>query len=448
MTLSQTMQDYKQILEHDVHELARATGAVKRVRKGGLDAATLVQSIIFGLWQDPDMPLSGLSQTCGRRQVHVSEAAISQRFTPECAELFRQLMERLSAVPINSEPVDIALLRPFAAVIVEDSTSIVLPAALASVWSGCGGNDERGEACVKAFVQWDVLRGTLKGPRLTDGRTNDHRSPFAIEELPAGCLYLADLGFFGVQRLKTIMGDGTSKRYVVSRLQAGTKLYTRGGHALLLAGLLPQQVGQVRELGVILGRRDGVAMRLILVRVPPEVAHERQERIRRAAHKHGHEPSAAALALTHWTILLTNVPRRLARYEQVLVLMRLRWQIERLFRLWKEQGKVDEWRSKKPYRILAELYAKLCAMLLQQCLLHHGCWLDPYRSIVKAAASLRRECNRLMVAFFEDQDLDHVVGSILSTLRAGCHIERRASRPSTPQLLLEGLDWKLELLLT
>jgi hypothetical protein len=51
---------------------------------------------------------------------------------------------------------------------------------------------------------------------------------------------------------------------------------------------------------------------------------------------------------------------------------RLRWQIERLFRLWKEHGHIDEWRSKKPWRILCEVYGKLAAMLIQQWLIHEG----------------------------------------------------------------------------
>ena len=105
--------------------------------------------------------------------------------------------------------------------------------------------------------------------------------------------------------------------------------------------------------------------------------------------------SEEALYLAGWTIVLTNLPRTRADYAQVLVLLRLRWQIERLFRLWKEDGKIDEWRTKKPYRILCEFYAKLCAMIMQSALLAEGCWSDPYRSIVKAAQAIRREVNRI-----------------------------------------------------
>ena len=76
--------------------------------------------------------------------------------------------------------------------------------------------------------------------------------------------------------------------------------------------------------------------------------------------------------MTHWTIVLTNLSKKRANYREILVLLRLRWQIERLFRLWKEDGKIDEWRGKSPYRIVCELYAKLCAMVLPQSLLQEG----------------------------------------------------------------------------
>ena len=41
------------------------------------------------------------------------------------------------------------------------------------------------------------------------------------------------------------------------------------------------------------------------------------------------------------------------------------YNIELLFKLWKSQGRVDESRSTKPWRILCEVYAKLLAMLVQ-----------------------------------------------------------------------------------
>jgi len=445
MSVTQVMEQYQSILEEEVDDIAYETGAVKRKRK--IDAATFVQTMIFGFWQDPDLRLSGLAQIGCRREVYVTESAISQRFTPECAMLFLNIMQRLAEVRLESEKVDIALLKQFSAVIVEDSTSITLPAEVADVWRGCGEEGSTSSAAVKAFVRWDVLHGGLMGPRLTNGRLNDHRSPFGREELPEWSIYIADLGFFAIERLCRLAREKKGKRYFVTRLQSKTNLYTRHGHRIHLAGILPKQVGQVREVGVILGQKNGLPVRLILVKVPDEVAEERKERIHRTAQKNGDVPSEEILALAHWTIVITNVARKRATYAEILVLLRLRWQIERLFRLWKEDAKIDEWRTKKPYRILCEFYAKMCAMIIQQSFIQEGCWLDPLRSLVKAADCLRRECNRIMVAFYEG-NLGKTVQAILRTLRSGCRIERRVAYPSTAQLLLDGLDWQLELLLT
>ena len=447
MSVTQLMEKFQAIVENEVPGLAKETGAVKRKRKKGLDSVTLVSSVIFGLWQRPDLRVSGLTQVAARREVNVSPSAICQRFTPQTAELFRRVFERFASVQWESEKLEVALLKRFSAVIVEDSSTVSLPDTLACVWQGCGGSAGMSEAAVKLFVRWNVLSGQVQGPRLTDARTNDHHSPFAEDELIAGSLYLADLGFFGIIRLQRIARGPNGKRYFVTRWQPKTNLYTRRGHRLDLRGLLPQKVGQVREMGVVLGRDQPLAVRLLLVKVPQEVARERRERLARTAQKHGREPSAELLFLADWTIVLTNLPRALADYAQVLVLLRLRWQIERLFRLWKEDGQIDEWRSKNPWRILAEFYGKLCAMILQHALIQYGCWLDPYRSIVKAADCLRREANRLMMAFYEG-DVDKTVRSILHCLGVGCQLDRRVAHPSTAQLLIDGLDWQLELLLT
>ena len=42
-----------------------------------------------------------------------------------------------------------------------------------------------------------------------------------------------------------------------------------------------------------------------------------------------------------------------------MVLLRVRWQIELLFKLFKSHTQVDTWQSQKPWRILCEVYAKI-----------------------------------------------------------------------------------------
>lgn len=443
MSVTQQADFLQQILGKEADQLARETEFIRRER--AFSGADFAQALILGWLQRPDERMDGFVQILGRREVTITASGLSQRFTPEAATFMQRLLERLSEVKMQAEAVDVALLRRFSAVVVEDSSSIMLPAELAHLWRGCGGHEGTSAAMVKLFVRWDVLNGTLEGPRLTDGRHSDSKSPFNEDDLPAGGLYLADLGFFSQERLSRLARrreDG--KRLFVMRLQWGTRLTRRSGHHIDLRGILPQREGQAVEQGVLLGKQARLPVRLILVRVSEEVAEQRRKRLREAAQDHGREASPEVLYLAGWTIVVTNVPRARLSLPEALVLLRLRWQIERLFRLWKEHGQIDEWRTSNPWRILCEVYGKLAAMLIQQWLIQDGCWQDPWRSLVKAAAAVRREANRIMVALYEG-GLPQVLRSIERCMRSGCRLDRRSNRPSTVQLLLEGLDWKLTL---
>ena len=81
------------------------------------------------------------------------------------------------------------------------------------------------------------------------------------------------------------------------------------------------------------------------VRVPQEVADQRRRRLHEEFRDKGKTPSARLLALAAWTMMVTTVPDAQLSVAEALVLLRERWQIELLFKLWKSQGRVDEWRS-------------------------------------------------------------------------------------------------------
>lgn len=433
-TVSQIVQTLQRLLTDQADALAREVGFVQRQRK--LRASAFAQTEIFAHWQEPHITVEGLTQVLQRCGVTISAPGLSQRYTPQAAAFMQRLLQEVSQAQMQVEAVAIALLQQFSAVYVQDSTVIVLPEELAEVWRGCGGSGDS-NAALKLFARWDVLNGHLDGPVLTDGRHSDKRSPLDEQETPEGSLEIDDLGFWSVARLNRLAhrGQGRSRRrYFLSRLQPGTKLRRRNGAEIVLRGVLPRQVGERVEFGAVIGSCR-LPVRVVIERVPQEVAEQRRQEIREKAAAQGREAGEEVLYLADWTILITNVPRRMATFDQVLILARLRWQIERLFRLWKEHGHIDEWRSKKPWRILTETYGKLIAMVIQQWLLHEGCWHDPHRSLVKAAQLLRREANLIMRALLKG-GLEEVLTEILSYMRSGCRLQTRRQRPNTSQFLM------------
>lgn len=443
-SVAQIAEILQTVFGEQAESLAQQTGFIKRYRAGKVTGANFAMSMVFGWLQQATISVDGLTQVMQRCEVDISASGLSQRFTPEAGVFMNQMLEQLTQYHLQGQRPETALLKPFSAVIIEDSSTVTLPAELASIWKGCGGTGCNSGASMKIFVRWDVLRGELMGPRFAEGRTNDHKSPFADVELPAGSLYLSDLGFFGVRKLAALdHGMVGRKRYFVSRLHPGTWVTTASGHHLDLKAIGPKEVGEMIDLGVRLGKHEQMPVRLIMLRVPEEAVKERRQAIREAAQSQGRVASEALLVLAKWTIVVSNIPRHLVSTQEMVVLLRLRWQIERLFRLWKEYGYIDEWRTKNRWRIVCEIAAKLCAMVIQQWLIHEGCWYDAQRSVFKAAGVVRREANRIMVALIEG-GLIKVLQAIRRAMKSGCRLQKRVKEPSTAQLLESGLNWPVQ----
>ena len=109
-----------------------------------------------------------------------------------------------------------------------------------------------------------------------------------------------------------------------------------------------------------------------------------------------------------------------------------------IFKLWKSHGYIDEWRTKNPWRILCEVYAKLLVMLIQHWILLAGCWQYPDRSLFKAVKTIQNHAMNLACAFASGhlERLYEALEIIQRCLSVGCRINKRKKKPHTYQLLL------------
>ncbi len=193
---------------------------------------------------------------------------------------------------------------------------------------------------------------------------------------------------------------------------------------------LQSQDANCIDVKIRLGAAEKLDCRLLAVRVPKNVANQRRRQLRARLKRKGKTPSKRQLQMADWTVLVTNTDEQLLSLEDSMVLMRLRWQIELLFKLWKQHGHIDQWRSEKPWRILCELYAKLIGMIVQHWLLLTGTWENPARSLVKAAKTIRRHAMQVAcaVASGELHRLIEVCQIIASCLATGCRMNKRKNQ--------------------
>lgn len=194
---------------------------------------------------------------------------------------------------------------------------------------------------------------------------------------------------------------------------------------------------------MLVGKQQRYPMRLLMVRVPKDVAEQRRQNLLKDASRRAQPASARALALADWTILLTDVPSKRLRLEEALVLLRERWQIEWLFKLWKQYGHIDEWHTTHSWRVLCELYAKLIGMLIQHWLIVLLAWQNAQRSLVKLAQVIRDTAWTLMEALAGQREFAAALRSIAQRMRAGCSMNTRHTHPNAAQLLKDGLNWSI-----
>ncbi|MFN7039529.1 MAG: IS4 family transposase, partial [Alphaproteobacteria bacterium] len=307
---------------------------------------------------------------------------------------------------------------------------ISLPEQLKDIWKGCGGTNGTNSA-LKLGVRLDLLNGQLNGPLLEHGKCSDKGSLINKDIPEPGGLRIGDLGFFSIDKFKEI---DDNKSFFMSRWHVQTNLYTTEHEKIDMVALLKDKT--VFEMDVLLSAKK-LPVRLIAIKVPENEIKKRQDKIQEESRKSCRAVNSLREQLIDFNIYLTNVPDTLLTLKEIIVLMKARWQIELLFKLWKNECKIDEWRTAKPFRILSEVYAKLIAMVIQHWLLLISCWSDFERSLTKAVKIIQKNIS-ILVCDFSKNDFDNIEQTleyISNLFQGGIKINKRSAKQTTAQLL-------------
>jgi hypothetical protein len=408
---------------------AQTHGFVQRERR--LSGAQFVQTVVGSFLAQPDATYETMVGVAADLGVTISPQGLCDRFDARAVACLQAVLAATMQQAMTADPAVLPLLDRFVAVEVQDSTTIALPDALADQFVGCGGSRGRVAAAVKAQFRWELRSGRLDGPILQDGRASDRAVDFARRARP-GTLRLRDLGYW---QLDDLAHDAQDGRFWLLRLKPGTAIYTLDGQRHDLVDLLATETGESLDVPVRMGVSHQLAGRLIARRAAPDAAATRLRHLEHTARRKGRTVSATSRALCAWELLVTNVPVAQLSADEAWILRGVRWQIELLFKLWKQHGKLDESRGQQPARVLAELYAKFIGLLIQHWLLLAGCWTQVDRSLVKAAKVVRAWAERLFRALPDRQRLTILVTDLVAALQRAGRQTRRKKQAGTWQLL-------------
>jgi len=419
----------RQIVIDAAERTCRSSGFVQRESK--LTARGFIQAIVFGWMANPKASRSQLAQMAGYAGVEITGQGISDRFNSGALALLKNVFSEATQMVVSGATTALPLLQRFNGVWIFDASTVSLPKELAEEYRGCG-DCHGGTAAVKLHVGFDLLSGRIAGPEVSLGRLHDRRSTVAGTPLAAGALVIRDLGYFCLQEFEQMTQRGV--RWL-SRLKTGTTIYDLTGAKIDLPRLLRQfkRTGAKHlECSILTGHRH-VAARLLIAQVSPQQAAKRRRALRRTAQCHGSTPSKIALEYCSYTIAITNVAAEQLSLEEAMTLLRARWQVEILFKLWKSHQQIDEWQSQRPVAILCEFYAKLLAVLLTHWITLRGAWQQPDRSIFKAAAVVTAAAVMMATVINKSRGLIAVLDRIVAAQANSSRVTHRRKHPSTFQ---------------
>lgn len=441
-TLRTAAHSLQRLFGSELEALGTSTKVI--VRRREFDAATLLRTLVLTVLKHPQAKPADFKMTADQLGVHVSKAALLKRFSDELIVFLQLVLRRALTMALAVEPQARGLLQGFTAVLLGDGASLSLPDAYAQDFPGCGGTAGTGRAAMKIQVLWDFLTGSLRQLVIEPGKSSDAVSPIAQADGPAGSLALFDLGYFRLDRFRRLIDSGA---FWISRLQINTKVDDAEGRELDLRDELQSQLqaGQrIIDMRILLGVTHRLPCRLIAVRIPQEEASRRRQRANEKAAKHGRAPSAEYLQWQDGTIFVTNCDPERLTWKAIVVLDRVRWQIELMFQLWMSHNGLDKHRpGASAQEQLATIFAKLIGVVVQHWILVSSTWNRACRSLMKAAKGLREWITNWAEALDDPEHLVRVLSRLATTLEHDC-IERRGESPSLFQLLddPELLDWE------
>jgi hypothetical protein len=426
-TIPQVTEKIQRLMGEVADRLGRETGFIQRQRQ--LSGGQFAQTLVFSWMGNPTASLKEMSQLAACNHVAISRQGLNQRFTERAAQFMQALLEATVAEVVQGPRVRNKLLAALSRVYVLDSTCIGLPAGLHDYWPGCGGS--AGEsACLKVSVLWEMLYGGLEALELLPGKTHDQRARAAQQRLPRRSLRLTDLGYYKLAALARMSRQG---QYWISPYKRGTVLLVEEHRIEVLAYL--EARGQARlSCPVLVGLRQQLPARLGAVRVSDATLARRQADLADWERKKHCRASAETWALLAWDIYLTNLPAPLFSIDAVLTLAHYRWQIELLFKLGKSEGRVDEWRTLNPWRVLCEIFAKLIALIFQHWFILLGAWHRLDRSPTQALHTIRHFAWPLACALSSRRRFASILADLGRCLQV-CHMEKHKASPRSFQRL-------------
>jgi hypothetical protein len=331
-----------------LNEMAKTSGAIKRVRK--LDGSALLDTVLF----DPDLSYNGISmQLMRRRAIDISRQALHQKYDEQMKAFVKAAFERILTVGLPEEEIQ------GKEIYIKDSTKFGLPDSMMELFPGTKAKG------IKAGVSVQFEFGIKSGAssiKLTAANQNDQgESHLDKESICPGAIYMRDLAYAHMDYMNNIR---EKEAFFINKLNTRAVIYLKNEEeykALDLAAL--QNTVGVFDQQVYIGE-DKMPARVIIEQVSAELKAVRIANVEKENKKKGHTTSEYFKLRAGFNFIITNLPADEHKADLIQKLYHLRWQIELVFKAWKSLLKVHHIKKTNVQRVSCMLYAKLLWAIL------------------------------------------------------------------------------------
>ncbi|MBA2704150.1 MAG: IS4 family transposase [Blastocatellia bacterium] len=433
------------LIPEPFRHLARQTGWSRR--KGKIDPFEFLSSLTFGQMSASRPTLSSQAQSLAEP---VTRQGIDQRYNPEAVKYVKASFAHIMAETLDwspAHPQAEQLRAHFNALYLLDSTSFDCPDSLKEIFPSCGGDGS--PANIKVLLRYELIAGRLEPLHVLEGKRSDQGQALkAAERLLKDQLQLHDKGFHDAKAWQAAQQRGA---YLLMPLTHSVSLWMAGAanekeEELDLAAALEASVdNRVQWPEIYLGKKGHRAgpVRLVAFRLSPESAARHRQGLRESMRTQGRTPSAKALQLAGWLLLVTNAPAQKLPSSMMSYLYRLRWQVELIFRQTKSVLRLDKTECNDPSRVQCEIWARLiCAVLLflwhahasAECILRHQCEVS-FEKLIRLMQHWGLTIARAFLS--EPRELLQLLRTIWKQILLNARKGRQKSRPTTWENLVD-----------
>jgi hypothetical protein len=311
---------------------------------------------------------SSASDVCGLK---IAKQSIDGRFTGEAVafvlDVLKEVLERQLSKVFCAD-----FLPQFNQVCIKDSTKFNVDNRLSGHFKGTGARPGTTKACVCIQYEYDLRSGKILDLNVTEGVRNDAIDAAQTKDkINKTDLILRDLGYYN---LSILTGFAKAGAFFISRLNTSTLIYDLGqtdslNFKELYAHMRKHKITSC-EKQVLVSKKDQEELRLIVAIVPEHVYEERIKKVNKYNKVKGWKTTDDYKARCRFNLFITNVPSitnapsKNISLQEVMLLYRLRWQVELMFKNWKSVCAIHKLQPMKYERFTCLLFAKLILIVV------------------------------------------------------------------------------------